>query len=345
MAEKAIKAIQEKTDGAEETDGAESDILFSKMSFSKEINLARIQLGRDDRVVLDTMTCPPYKWICAIKYSKGSTYVYGTGFKINFPHVDCSVVLTAAHNLWDEQKKEKPRTITLKFPGEPSFEVDKTNFYMPDEYKSEKNENHDYGLIFYRNGSTTISDGFGWTTQISDRELQSRIVTVCGFPLDAYHIPPQIQDLKMSITGGEITNVKQYRLEYITDTMGGQSGSPIYTWYQGYWTVVGIHTTGTVGHNSGRRLDLQVIARFARVMDCQKALQSVRNTQAHLRCKPDSGLSYWGKVNCQYGAPGNFEKFYVYPVAMPPSLATADILPQFVIESVHHKYWLFYMDY
>ncbi len=316
------------------------------------------RLDQRVEVKLTDQTSPPFKWICALQCYTRDECACGTGFKINFPRVNYSVVLTAAHNLWDKDRNKFVDSVTLKFPEEPSFEVHGSNLYKPDEYRliddSNYDSNHDYGLIFYRNERTT-SDGFGWTTQISDEELLSLTLIVSGFsPETTPPAPlPQIGNIKMKTMEAKIKNVHQYKLDYLNDTTSGQSGSPVY--YQsseGNWIAVGIHIicgADNENHNSGRRLDLQVIARFARVMDCRKALQSVRNAQAHICCERYSRqLSNGGSVNCQYDALGNSDKFYIYPVAMPSSLATADILLQylqFVIESVHHTNYFIRMTY
>ena len=65
----------------------------------------------------------------------------------------------------------------------------------------------------------------------------------------------------MQITGGELTEVTTNRLFYMNDTMAGQSGSPVYTWYKGYWTVLGVHSYGSCP-NSAPRFTSQMIYRF-----------------------------------------------------------------------------------
>ncbi len=301
-------------------------------------------LGRDDSMKVHPMTSPPYKWICVIEWKTKELTTLGTpenprrgtGFKINFPHVDYSVVITAAHVLWD---KKYPEKVILKFPGEGAFEVPKSNFFTPNEYTNEKEGRYDYGLIFYQKGSNP-SDGFGWTTQIKERQLRHDNIIVCGFPAqsDTFHLP--IENLEMSIAGGTIKGVKDYTLQYYNDTKSGQSGSPLYLCHEGIcWTVIGIHVAGGESYNSGRSLDLEIIAQFARVMNCQKALQSALKSRSHLFCKPYS--AQWGNVTCQLGLQRHSDKFIIYPVAMPPSLSKIEILQKFVIESVRYKHWFF----
>ena len=72
----------------------------------------------------------------------------------------------------------------------------------------------------------------------------------------------------MWITGGEIENYSANTIFYMNDTMGGQSGSPVYTWHGGYWTVVGVHSYGGCP-NSAPRFTRQMISRFAVVLKGQ----------------------------------------------------------------------------
>lgn len=268
---------------------------------------------------------PPYNWICHLNIDDK----YGaTGFKINLPHVNnYTVVVTAAHNLWNDGSYANK--VKLKYQGKDEVvEAIAENLYVPPEYKNpDDTPNYDYGLIFYLDHES-CNDGFGWTTEIKDEELLGRIVTICGYPADK-------QNRSMWITGTDITKVHPLRIEYLTDTMPGQSGSPIYTWYHGYWTVVGVHTYGDAEYNFGRRFGLQMISRFVKKMNCLKALRSVAFPDVYLRCYKRKESFDGEKINCQYLEPGDLGKFYIYPVYMPPSLAHADILPKFVIESAN----------
>ena len=46
----------------------------------------------------------------------------------------------------------------------------------------------------------------------------------------------------MWTTGGELTEVTTNRFLYMNDKMPGESGSPVHTWYKGYWTVLSLHS-------------------------------------------------------------------------------------------------------
>ena len=304
----------------------------------------------------EATTSPPFKWICSIECSiskpNGREISWrGTGFKINFPLVNYTVVVTAAQNLWDKDEKAKPGEIILKFPDIPPITVSESNCYFPEEYKTKDDKSYDYGIIFYETESTEC-DGFGWSTQITDKELLIRDITVCGFPKDPGSI--KTDNLGMSIAVGEITKVEKHQLHYFNATMSAKSGSPLFISRRiSCWTVVGIHTTESTGYTKiGRRLDLEVISRIVRGMDCQKALQSVKNSNAHLYCKQSSysfrlNITSWEKLNCQYGSPDKFGKFYIYPVSMLPSMIAGadDYFMKFVVESVQYKKCFIYMHH
>ena len=249
---------------------------------------------------------------------------------INFPFVNYTVVLTAAHVLWDKNQQKIPDKIELDFQGMGLIPVPNSNIFIPDEYKTNNDQNFDYGLIYYDTGSTKC-DGFGWSTQITDKELKGRYINVCGYPND-----------QMLMASAEIIEVKMHQLHYLNDTESGQSGSPLFMPYGRLcWIVIGIHTHGTTGHNSGRRLDFDVIARFVREMNCQKALQSAKNSDAYLSCVQ----TFPNLMNCQYGPLDNSEKFYIYSLSMQSSEHVSYIIPKIVVESVKHERFFIQMNH
>ena len=112
----------------------------------------------------------------------------------------------------------------------------------------------------------------------------------------------------------------------MNDTMSRESGSPVYTWYGGYWTVIAVHSYSGCP-NSGSRFTSQMISRFLEQMNGLKAksLKSVEFSDVYLRCDGTGIIQYeesgGGTVNCQYKPPSLLESSYIYPVEMSPSLA------------------------
>ncbi|KAL9981099.1 hypothetical protein ACROYT_G009758 [Oculina patagonica] len=277
--------------------------------------------GKDERVQVDPMTSPPYKWICFLTIHRSKVDSGGTGFKIHLPDVGRTAIVTAGHVTYSRKDKEFANSITVKFPGEDPIKVGTKNLYAAPEFIDSGNADYDYGLILLP-GAGKSDDGFGWSAIVPDGELNNRLVTNCGYPGDK----PQGT---MWITGGEISSYTANRFSYMNDTYGGQSGSPVYTWYGGYWTVLGVHT-GTLGEgqcpNRAVRFTILMIYRFLEFMNCLKikSVRSVKFPDVYLRCDGRGVTSYsasgGGTVNCQYKPPRAYEKFYIYPVEMPPSL-------------------------
>lgn len=274
--------------------------------------------GRDERVQVNPMTSPPYKWICFLSIESASGKLYhGSGFKIHLPDANRTAIVTSGHCTYIHG--DYARKITVTIPGQDAeVEVFPKHMYASPEYRETASADHDYGLILLPGASD--DDGFGWSAIIKDEELRDRLVTNCGYPGDK----PRGT---MWITGGNIFKYTSSRIFYMNDTMGGQSGSPVYTWHNGYWTVLGVHSYGGCP-NSAPRFTTEMIYRFLKFMKCLKlsTIRSVGFPEVYLRCD-GSGVTELlkhggGTVNCQYKPPRTYEKFYILPVEVPPSLAS-----------------------
>ena len=284
----------------------------------KSSSLPESVCGNDERVQVQPMTSPPYNWICSllIESAVGNIYL-ASGFKIHLPGVNRTAIVTSGHCTYINGAYAAK--ITVQFPGQAAIEVGRDGLYAAPEYIKDGSEDHDYGLILLPTCAVLCDDGFGWSTIVEDEELNKRLVTNCGYPGDK----PQGT---LWITGGKISKYTSNRIFYMNDTMGGQSGSPVYTWYGGYWTVLAVHSYGGCP-NSAPRFTTQMITRFLQFMNCYK-LKSLRSSafpDVYVRCD-GSGVTKFtgpggGTVNCQYKPPRGWENFYIYPVEVTPSLA------------------------
>ena len=153
-------------------------------------------------------------------------------------------------------------------------------------------------------------------------------MTNCGYPGDK---PLNT----LWITGGEIERHSDLRLFYTNDTAGGQSGSPVYTWYGDYWTVIGVHCYGGC-HNSADTMT-QIISQFMRRMDVSKKLQSVEFPAIYVRCDVTNTVAATSTgsatVNCQHQPTREWEKFCIIAKTIAPSLAVQETHPRMAIES------------
>ena len=295
--------------------------------------------GKGDRVQVDPMTSPPYEWICSLLIESAHGEISrGSGFKIHLPDVNSTAVVTSGHCTYIYEERAYATKITVTFPGQEAVCVGPDKIYASPEYINTCDKDHDYGLILLPG---TSDDGFGWSAIIPDEELNNREIINCGYPVDK---PVGT----MWITDGVIASHTANRISYMNATIGGQSGSPFYTWYGGYWTVLAVHSYGR-RPTFAPRFTREMISRFLERMNClkKKSLKSVEFPNVYLRCD-GTGVTRWeepggGTVNCQYGPPSPWESFYIYPVEMAPSVASLTTY-KVVIESAQFRHVFIRMD-
>ena len=292
---------------------------------------------KDERVQVDPMTSPPYNWICSLSIESASGQMYsGSGFKIHLPDVNRTAVVTSGRCTY--VKGAYATRITVQFPGQQAVDVERNDLYASPEYIRKSDADYDYGLILLPG---TSDDGFGWSAIIDDEDLNNRLVTNCGYPSDK---PAGT----MWITGGSIKSCTANRIYYMNDTLRGQSGSPVYTWYGGFLTVLAVHSFDG-RPNSAPRFTREMICRFLERMNGLKlkSLRSVNFPNVYLRCDGRGVVQYksagGGTVNCQYKPPLGWESFYIYPVEMAPSLAP-QTTHKVVIESAQFRRVFIRMD-
>ena len=309
--------------------------------------------GKNERVPIDQMTSPPFKWICSLSIdSADGTKYYGSGFKIHLPDVNRNVIVTSGSCIC--VKREYATKITVQFPKQKPVEVGTNGFYAAPEYINGGSADHDYGLILLPQDSDDVKDyGFSWSAIVQDEELNNCVVVNCGYPGDK-------PEGTMWIKGGKIESVTRNRIFYMNDAKGGQSGSPVFTWNGSYWTVVGVHSCS--GHpNSATKFTTEMIFRFLKRMNWlkSKSIRFVAYPDVYVRCDGLKGTTASGTINCQYKlspfarlfagwfvgwfGPGLFESFYIYPVEMSPSL-TGQGITKVVIESARFRNVFIRMD-
>ena len=255
--------------------------------------------GYDERFHVSESLSPPYKWICYLEIESDSGIKkVGTGFKINVDDVEVGhqIILTSAHCTYIAGDEFNPgklaKKITVYFPGQaPQVATSAANqlwacpeyIQYIEEDKHRASQDNDYGLIKLQGSS---KGGFGWSARTTCNKLWSHVVSNCGYPgvvpEKGVHFTKEetcnssidtkytrglwIAPATMWITGGEITHVTDERVFYKNDTTGGQSGSPVYTWYKGYWTAVAIHSYG--GElNSGTRIRPEMIKKITEYLE------------------------------------------------------------------------------
>jgi V8-like Glu-specific endopeptidase len=193
-------------------------------------NIEEKVIGVDERIQIKPTTSQPYRWICHIRIQTGNKRYIGSGFLVNIPGSTTGCILTAGHNLWMETRRYAD-SLEVTFPGrdvinisEPTNRASRLHYIVSPQYKQRFDRYHDYGVIILPGYQRK---GFGYSAVITDADLKAATAVVFGYPGD------KLQNTMWG-TGGKFSTVEQMQLRYTLDTAGGQSGCPVYIWYEGY---------------------------------------------------------------------------------------------------------------
>ncbi|MCT2563002.1 trypsin-like serine peptidase [Chryseobacterium herbae] len=188
--------------------------------------------GNDDRVLVNPQNVP-YRYICSliITANNGTQYI-GTGFFINK-----RCIITSGHCVFLKDAGGWARSVQV-IPGRdggnaPFGSQVSTNFRTMEDFIRNGNSDFDHGAIILPDNTlfNRVGGYFGYS------ELKtSTILNNSGYPKDK---PRGTQ----WFNAGAPTNVTDYKLEYMLDTEGGQSGSPVYV-NAPVRSVVGVHGYG-----------------------------------------------------------------------------------------------------
>lgn len=191
--------------------------------------------------------------------------------------------------------------------------VTTSNLWAAPEYVNHASSEHDYGLIFLPGES---SGGFGWNTLMSEAELTGRPASNCGFPSDK---PTH----SLWITGGSIEQVTDRQILYMSGSTTRMSGSPLYTWHKGDWTVIGIHSHGGTP-NAATKFTANVVRQLLQRANypMRFVIQSKLFPRLYLRCYTEGQVEHTPNTQerTQYRAGmGACEEFEIFPLRMMPS--------------------------
>ncbi len=215
-------------------------------------------IGVDSRVLVTDTAMTPWRCICHLEVEHEVGPVgFGTGFLIG-----PKAVLTAAHVIVDPARKLKARRIRV-IPGRGGatapygfFVAEAGDCKVPDEWlrggaDDAERAASDYAVIpvpdkFETSGQpTTERLGYFGLKCFTEAEAAAKaemlLVNNAGYPYEASKPYGTLW-----YNAGRVRKIDKTYIEYMVDTEGGQSGSPVY-FYDEKTTqryVIAIHTTG-----------------------------------------------------------------------------------------------------
>jgi len=235
------------------TEEAEEGVIAREAFFASypelyEKSMSEVIIGTDDRVRISPTTSFPWRAICALRITaKDNTKWIGTGWL-----VAPRTVITAGHCVYMHDHGGWPKSIEV-IPGlndslRPFGSCTATTFRSVTGWVNSKQREYDYGAIILptncRLGDRTGVFGFA----VKDNPyLMSAYLNLSGYPGDK-------GGNQQWFMARRAKSVAPRVIYYEIDTMGGQSGSPVWVKVGNARYAVGIHTNGLISGNSATRI-------------------------------------------------------------------------------------------
>jgi V8-like Glu-specific endopeptidase len=226
-------------------------------ALEQQLDALEVIIEKDDRVRVKNTRLDPWKRICHLRIKAGNGKNYsGTGFFIG-PRT----ILTAGHCVyihgqggWAKEIEVTPaRDMTPDGnPIVPFSKFTARSFRSVKGWVTDKSRNYDYGVIqLSKNDVVSPEIGAFDFGVYADQFLLNKRLNTAGYPGDKVGKEAGT----MWFHGRNAKSVTPRTIVYDIDTVGGQSGSPV--WFKGAdgkRIVVGIHTNGSPSGNSATRI-------------------------------------------------------------------------------------------
>ena len=212
---------------------------------SKDFQIPETVCGRDDRVQISPATAVPWRWICQLIITMANGGISRcTGWFIG-PHT----VMTAGHCVFSHGAGGWAKEIEV-IPGmdaasRPFGSQKSTTFRSVIGWTKNQDQNYDYGAIILPNNDLGNRVGWFGFAVLTDSALNNLLVNNSGYPADN---PYGTQ----WFNAGRTNNVTARKFYYMIDTYGGQSGSPVWRYYEGHRQVLGVHAYGGCPNSATR---------------------------------------------------------------------------------------------
>jgi len=195
----------------------------------------------------------PWRMICALEITSQSGFNYlGTGW-----FAAPRTVITAGHCVFDPVELGGWAKSIKVIPGrdddeEPFGSATSSRFSTTDMWLASQDPDFDYAAIRLDTDLGSEVGTFGIAV-LPDAEITNRLVNISGYPVSPGNGRQQY------FHANRVKAVTERRVFYDVDTIGGQSGSPVWAYLDDHSdvpTVVAIHAYGI----GGAPANLQVVA-------------------------------------------------------------------------------------
>jgi len=238
--------------------GQEGTLSEADEQLASEVAAAmEVLIGNDDRIRITNTTATPWRSIAALRITFPSGAVYrGTGFFIS-----ARVLATAGHCVYLRNQGGWARSVevipAMNGSTRPYGTARSSNLRSVSGWTVHARPEADIGCIVLPAGSLNGNPGSFGFAAFTAADLKAQPAVLAGYPGDK----PFAELWGMARV---VKTVTDKTLIYDIDTMGGQSGAPVYVKRNGKRYVVGIHNYGAQSGNSATRVTQPVFEVLSR---------------------------------------------------------------------------------